>query len=182
MEDNIGFIYILENEAMQGICKIGRTKNVDNRVESLNGTNIPFRFKCVFECKVRDYIKVEKAIHKILDKCRVQKDREFFYIEPEQVIPLLELLKIENSKRFSFKEMGIKEGEDLIYLHNPKIKAKVVDVDKRLVKRYGEDPCSLSELTEELLGYSSAPTPHWEYKGKTLQKIWNEYLANHNGD
>jgi len=195
MENDIGFIYILENEALHGMCKIGRAKDVNERLECLNGTNIPFRFKCVFECKVRNYIKVEKAIHKILDKYRVQKDREFFYVEPWQVIPLLELLQIEaatenisknrrNNPKFDLKKMGIKDGERITFVKD----GREAEVIGNTAKYHGKAYNSLASLTNEILkkefNYKArvSPTPHWKYKGKTLEERWDEYLTKHKGD
>jgi len=194
MENDIGFIYVLENEALHGMCKIGRAKDVNERLERLNGTNIPFRFKLAFEYKVRNYIKVEKAIHEILDKCRVQKDREFFYIEPRQVIPLLELLQIEEATKninkkarnpkFNLKKMGIKDGELITFVRD----GREAEVIGNTAKYHGKAYNSLAALTNEILKkefnfkVGVSPTPHWKYKGKTLKERWDDYLAKHIGD
>jgi hypothetical protein len=192
-EDNIGFIYILENEAMHGMCKIGITQNVENRIKHLDGAGIPYRFKCVFKCKVKGYRKVEGAIHKILERCRV-KGKEFFHIDPEQVIPLLKLLQIEETtesiskdgqkntirkkkQKFSFEELKIKIGETITYAHG-NIKVKVVENEGKKgnwVKRYGDKKIySLSKLTEILLGRIEAPLHNWKYKDELLSDRRNK--------
>ena len=50
----------------------------------------------VFAGKVQDEHKVEKAFHNAFGPYRVNTKREFFKIEPEQAIALLELLIVED--------------------------------------------------------------------------------------
>jgi hypothetical protein len=101
MNKEIGYVYILENEAMPGIYKIGVTgrEDLDERINELyNGkTNIPLPFACVFACKVENYKNVEKIIHNAFLDNRVNPNREFFTINPDRVIPLLKHLQIEEA-------------------------------------------------------------------------------------
>ncbi len=94
-----GFVYILRNEAMPGIYKIGITgrDELDSRINELYAgkTNIPLPFECVFACKVKDYKTVEKIIHNAFMDTRVNPNREFFTIDPDRVIPLLKHLQID---------------------------------------------------------------------------------------
>jgi len=99
-EKDIGFVYILKNEAMPGIYKIGVTgrDELDTRIDELyiGKTNIPLPFECVFACKVENYKDVEKIIHNAFKDSRVNLNREFFTIQPERVIPLLKHLQIDD--------------------------------------------------------------------------------------
>lgn len=199
-EKNTGFIYILENEAMKGLYKIGSSarKDIDKRLKELYSTNVPFPFKCVFSCKVKDYKEAEKSIHKALDKHRVNPQREFFEIEPQQIIPLLEYLNIEDTtesikekidktyntaderackkyaKRrpsFKFDEMGINNGRTISFVKDASKKATVIEGN--LVK-YGGEEYSLTELTAKFLGYIAAPLPYWEYENKSLSEYYDK--------
>jgi len=82
MENNIGFIYILENEAMPGLWKIGSSerKNISDRINELyNGhSGVPFPFNIVFVGKVKDHKTVEDCIKKQFKRFRVNPKREFF--------------------------------------------------------------------------------------------------------
>jgi hypothetical protein len=99
-EKEIGFVYILSNEAMPGIYKIGVTgrDELDNRINELYAgkTNIPLPFECVFACKVENYKDVEKIIHNAFMDTRINPNREFFTIDPARVIPLLKHLQIDD--------------------------------------------------------------------------------------
>ena len=99
-DEGIGFVYILKNEAMPGIYKIGVTgrEELDVRIDELytGKTNIPLPFQCVFACKVKSYKDVEKIIHNAFMDTRVNPNREFFTIDPDRVIPLLKHLQIDD--------------------------------------------------------------------------------------
>ena len=99
-EKEIGFVYILQNEAMPGIYKIGVTgrDELDTRIDELyiGKTNIPLPFECVFACKVENYKDVEKIIHNAFMDTRVNPNREFFTIDPARVIPLLKHLQMDD--------------------------------------------------------------------------------------
>ena len=60
-----GYVYILRNEAMPGIYKIGITgrDKLEDRINELYKTNIPLPFECEFAAVVEDYEKVEGIIH-----------------------------------------------------------------------------------------------------------------------
>ena len=61
MSDN-NIVYVLSNEAMPGLVKIGKTtqNSVDNRISQLYTTGVPFPFKCEFAVEVEDCHSVEK--------------------------------------------------------------------------------------------------------------------------
>ena len=99
-DEEVGFVYILKNEAMPGIYKIGVTgrEELDARIDELyiGKTNIPLPFQCVFACRVKNYKDVEKIIHNAFLDSRVNPNREFFTVEPDRVIPLLKHLQIDD--------------------------------------------------------------------------------------
>jgi hypothetical protein len=82
-----GFIYILSNDHMPGLLKIGMTtRAVADRVAELNSaTGVPtaFTVEACFECE--DPASDEMELHKLLDAHRVP-GREFFRISLEDAI------------------------------------------------------------------------------------------------
>lgn len=82
MTDSIGYIYILRNDSHQdNVYKIGYTKNLPElRAKQLYSgkTGVPQPFKVKTACKVGDYKKAEKVIHKCLKPYRINSKREFF--------------------------------------------------------------------------------------------------------
>lgn len=81
MSDTKGYVYVLSNESMPGIVKIGRSKHGgQGRADALykNDTAVPTPFKLEYEVEVNDSVAVEDAVHKYLEDSRVNEKREFF--------------------------------------------------------------------------------------------------------
>jgi len=100
-DENIGQIYILRNEAMPGLYKIGVTSrdDVNERIRELFTTSVPLPFTLEFACKVKDYKGVEKDIHTLISEHRIHDNREFFRIDPLHLKPLLKRLEIEETTK-----------------------------------------------------------------------------------
>jgi hypothetical protein len=97
-ETRFGIVYVVTNPAMPGLVKIGITsrEEVDDRLKELFNTSVPVPFDCEFACKVDDCKKVEQALQIAFGPNMVHPQREFFKIEPEQVIAILTLLSTED--------------------------------------------------------------------------------------
>ena len=78
-----GVIYILVNEAMPNIVKIGKTTtSVEQRMRELDTTGIPLPFECYYAARVDKMDSVERNLHDAFDDKRIRKRREFFEIDP----------------------------------------------------------------------------------------------------
>lgn len=89
MKSNRGVIYVLTNPYYKrNIVKIGKThRTADVRaLELAKPTGVPDKFEIVFDEIVSDVDKAEKAIHRKLEKCRVNSSREFFEISIRDAI------------------------------------------------------------------------------------------------
>ena len=194
-----GIVYVLTNPAMPGLVKIGKTarKDLNKRLVELYGTGVPVPFECVFAGKVDDHGKVEDALHNAFGPYRYNPRREFFAIEADQAIALLDLLVSEEvttqvsdeaervdpqSKQardklrrpnFNFTEMEVPEGGELVFVRGGEHRCRVVD-ERRV--EYDGEVSSLTALTTRLLGAprNVAPLPHWLYDGRKLSDIYNE--------
>ena len=194
-------VYVLQNEAMPGLIKIGITHNeqVDKRLQTLYTTGVPLPFECIWAGEVDNCAEIESLIHNAFSDFRINPKREFFKLKPERVIPLLKKLssseimtnKVEKMfngtvsaeekeavKQFhrpmlNFKEMGISVGDELVYEKDSSIKVTVIN-DKK-VDFEGQE-YSLSALTKKIrkLPYYVAPCKYWSYNGKNLHDIYNE--------
>lgn len=73
-------IYVLENDTMPGLLKIGYTKSTpEQRAAQLSkSTGVPSPFKVVFAAKCHDGAGIEYEVHKELATFRVNNEREFF--------------------------------------------------------------------------------------------------------
>lgn len=78
-----GFVYILWNESMPGLYKIGRTsRSPSARAEELSAASgVPTPFSVAFYAESNDHEQLEIDIHSHFAACRVNDGREFFAIE-----------------------------------------------------------------------------------------------------
>lgn len=91
-----GIVYLLVNECMPGLVKIGKTsrKDMAARLRELYTTGVPLPFECRYACRVKlsHMDELESALHRAFAPDRVNNSREFFRIDPEQAMPLLRLM------------------------------------------------------------------------------------------
>ena len=192
------YVYILTHPRMPGLIKIGRAKNVEERMKTLSRhSGVPESFECYYSCPVADGLAVENRMHEGLAGQRVKgtgqraKGKEFFKFNPEFAKYIL--MKIRNTtsskknenignkkpkrdsnnKRasaFRFLEVNISPGSEISLKNNPKIKAIVFD-DRRV--KYQGKVIFLSPLTKELLNLRHTPQgpAYWVYKGQVLAKM-----------
>ncbi|WP_444901480.1 GIY-YIG nuclease family protein [Microbulbifer sp. SSSA007] len=105
LERGIGTLYILGTnlytENRKEIVKIGiTTGTVENRINQLYNTSVPYRFRVIQEIETTNYSELEQAMHKIFDPYRINRSREFFTEEClEFVSPLIDIhMKIASVK------------------------------------------------------------------------------------
>ena len=94
----MSFVYILINEAMPGLIKIGRTTtSVKQRISELNApAGIPLPFTCYYAARVEDCVLVEQKLQDAFGDHRVRERREFFWLSPHRAQADLELAAIED--------------------------------------------------------------------------------------
>lgn len=185
---------------MPGIVKIGKTSrgSVEARLNELYSTGVPVPFECAFAGRVTDESKVEKAFHLAFGPYRLNPKREFFQIEPEQAIALLEIMitedvtptlqaeaeKVDAEAKAgaeklkaqrpvqNFIDMGIPEGSVLQFTQSDE---NCIVINGRSVSHNGEET-SLTALTKKLLNTDRPlrPSPYWQFNGRRLTDIYNE--------
>ena len=89
-------IYVLTNEAMPGLVKIGLTSDsVESRIANLSAsTGVPLPFECHFAAEIPEGVnleKIEKTLHQLFAEHRINPRREFFKVEPEKVVLALSI-------------------------------------------------------------------------------------------
>ena len=92
LEGQSGIVYVLTNDAMPHMVKIGRTsgEGVERRVAELSrATGVPLPFKVAVARVVHDARVVERALHIAFSPDRVNPSREFFSIVPERAIAII---------------------------------------------------------------------------------------------
>lgn len=89
-----GYIYVLSNESMPGILKIGKSiHGGKKRASELYSTGVATPFCLEFEMLVDNVTEYERLVHESLSRFRVNDSREFFNVELwEAKIEIIELL------------------------------------------------------------------------------------------
>ncbi|MBT6922299.1 MAG: GIY-YIG nuclease family protein [Candidatus Ruthia sp.] len=189
-------VYVLTNPSIPDIVKIGRTTDLESRMRSLYNTSIPVPFECYFACTVEDANYAERQIHDAFDDFRVNPNREFFRVNPERIVSILDMVMIEDvtpkedivedeidqrsldkentiRSRFNFDMVGIPVGSKLEFVKDKDITATVVDNHKI---NFNGKVMALSKSALEILhgmGFMwrkvSGPTL-WSYDGETLHE------------
>lgn len=119
-----GFVYVLSNDSMPWLFKIGCTeKHPIARARILSSNTAcptPFILEAFFQ--TYDYKNIEREIHDELSYCRVNERREFFKAHPLNIVSKLEMLCPDNSKIKNIEDFKKKAeaifSQDLDYWKN----------------------------------------------------------------
>lgn len=89
-----GYVYILTNPSFrEDWVKIGKSSRpVDVRSKELDNTAVPLPFEIYATLKTNKYAKVERQIHKQIDRLtdlRIRQNREFFNIAPSVALDIM---------------------------------------------------------------------------------------------
>ena len=142
-----GYVYVLVNEAMPGIIKIGLTQNLTERLKQLNNTSAPLPFVPHYAAKVPDCRRLERTLHFVFGDMRVNPKKEFFRADPDLARAIIELVAIDEetptldvdrtitpqqrvqiekqksarAARLTFERLGLKTGAVLTFTKDPTI-------------------------------------------------------------
>lgn len=177
----MSFVYVLINQSMPGLVKIGMTtKRPDARAAELQSTGVPtpFEVAAIWEVPANELQKYETKAHQALSKYRLSKNREFFKVEPalaikilKGVIPTLEQIAANKKReeelvlarareaevrdRERTKEVGRKEVQRLTDIKR-KLEAKKqqLEGDKALVEEaLRTHQANLADILESLVWF-----------------------------
>lgn len=188
-------VYLLTNPTMPDLVKIGRTTDLESRLRQLSThSGVPVPFECFYACEVADSVKVEKALHDAFGDHRINSRREFFRLNPDRAVAILELVALKDAtltdevaedqaeldalhreqtrrEQFRFSMVDIAPGAVLTFSKDELITATVVD-DKRINFR-GEITSTSAAATKLLhrIGWTLKAVQgplYWVYEGETL--------------
>ena len=200
---SLGVVYVLTNPAMPGLVKIGYTsrEEVEMRIAELYSTGVPVPFEVAIAVTVDRASEVEKALHTAFGPSRLNSKREFFTINPDQAIAILQLFQkddltnsviVETNKRvdeisnqartalrkkrrpnMNFDEMQIPNGSELRFTQGEVV---AIVTGPKTVKLEGGEDEYMTPLTKRLLGSESdiQPSAFWTYNGRLLKEIYEE--------
>ncbi|MUK93765.1 hypothetical protein GNP80_15140 [Aliivibrio fischeri] len=114
-----GFVYILSNESMPDLVKIGLTTALpEDRSKQLYTTSIPTPFKVEYRVLTSTPRMLESKIHEMLTSVRVSRRREFFKLSVEDAIDAIRVaaLEINGIDNWSSKEARSITSDDKFVL------------------------------------------------------------------
>ena len=187
-------VYILTNQSMPNLIKIGYTSRNDlnERIKELYSTGVPTPFECYYACQVEDGKRIEQILHILFKEDRVNNKREFFTTQPEKVeielslinpinvTPNLyeylsteesETIETNNRKRsanFTFSSVDIPIGSTLYFSYNLDITC-IVYSDNTVM--YNGEILTLTEAARNtgLISYKSLQGPRfWLFDDESL--------------
>jgi hypothetical protein len=191
-------VYVLKNEAMEGMVKIGRTTtSVEQRIKELDNTSTPLPFQCFYAAEVLDSALVEGRLHRIFIDKRVRINREFFRVDANQVREAIQLAEIrevtpkvdvvvdasdiqamqkavaseERRPRLRFSALGISAGNVLTFAKDQTISCIVVADGQVEFDGQTLSPSAAAAQALKTLGYqwaSVSGSDHWEFENETL--------------
>lgn len=165
----MGYVYILVNDSIPGLIKIGRTaRDSPTRAKDLsNSTGIPTPFKVAFELSSDEYGQLEREMHNKLAKYCVASNREFFRCSVDKAKEVFEEL---HSEHLNY-EWGVDQWERLkepVTLNNHPINQRA----KFLLAQMPEGPNDFYRI--------SAMT--WTRPHLYLLDLMMWYLENHSSE
>jgi hypothetical protein len=189
-------IYVLTNEAMPGLIKIGLTTNVEERLTNLSsGTGVPLPFECFFAAEVKDAARVEKTLHQLFGEARINPRREFFRLDPEKVVLALSIgefkevtpggAQVEPEEKEALEKVkarrpnlrldaiGIKPGDVLRFSRDESIHATVTSDGKLQYEGETLSPSAAALKALHKLGYqtpAASGSEYWMFEGELLDE------------
>ncbi len=196
-------VYVLTNEAMPGMVKIGRTANLEERLKQLNTTGVPLPFDCAYAVEVEDSNRLEQSLHQLFQENRVHPKREFFRVAQERVVLALSIGQfkvvgvdetslesaedvaavakaIARRSRIHLEKLGIKIGDTLTFSRDI-TKTALVQADNRVL--FDNQIRSLSESAAKILEAMSGKltsvsgSDYWMFEGELLSERRNRLEA-----
>lgn len=107
-----GWVYVMTNEHMPGIVKIGQTANDPLiRASDLRTTGVPSDFVVEYQALFEGYARIERTVHRALADHRVSSNREFFRIDVARAILAIREASIHPPKREVSKQDRLRQAE-----------------------------------------------------------------------
>ena len=91
--DMTGIVYCLENPAMPGLVKIGRTQDIEQRLRSLDNTSVPLPFVCVVAMEVDDDTEARATASRCVQRSPRPPQPRVLRGQPERVAAALRLTR-----------------------------------------------------------------------------------------
>lgn len=159
-----GYVYVLENEAMPNLLKIGFTsRSPEERSRELSSaTGVPTVFTVKYAIFTHDMRIVENTVHSSLDKYRENKDKKFFKIDLHEAIQII---------REVAEELRLKTKKSVVGINEINEKYETIELLGELKKLYPD------QIKNELCSIRIFQTNLRCYLETTISKVITHYDA-----
>ena len=166
-EKEPGYVYILTNPSFrEDWVKIGKTKNMEERLRTLDNTSVPLPFEVFATLKTLKYNEAEKLVHRYIERftnLRIRNNREFFNVKPEEALEI-------------FKDVALVLEDAQI---DETFKKDNIIVHEKENRRSSKDDC------ENRVWMIPCNNKFFDLKGcfaKYGEMYWSQYYNFHKGD
>lgn len=177
MSANKGYLYVLTNPSINGQVKIGRTERhpEDRRKEISSATGVSTPFELVFWKFFDDCHEAESTLHKRLEQegFRVSNNKEFFTINEQEAVKIIESLSSELTKTNQNPKQIIKEGIRWLYGNEGTLRNEKRALD------YFEQAASLDYYLGYYWSGVACEKIALSVKRKNEQASWQQRALNH---
>ncbi len=149
-------VYILINQSMPDLIKVGITDDLERRMKELDKTGTPLPFECFYAVEIDESLapKIEKKIHEGFDDKRIRQNREFFSATPEQAKSILEIAEIMGGKDVTPKEDIVETPQDKQALENAKkqrsrFNFQMIDLQPGTILKFRKDETITCEVHDD---------------------------------
>ena len=149
-------VYILINQSMPDLIKVGITDDLERRMKELDKTGTPLPFECFYAVEIDESVapKIEKKIHEGFDDKRIRQNREFFSATPEQAKSILEIAEIMGGKDVTPKEDIVETPQDKQALENAKkqrsrFNFQMIDLQPGTILKFRKDETITCEVHDD---------------------------------
>lgn len=160
-EKQTGYVYIFTNESFrEGWVKIGKTQNINKRLNQLDNTSCPMPFDVYATLKTKRYDEAEEFVHDFISHfnsdLRVRPNREYFKVNPEEALDIL----------YKVMKLMDEPGAEII-VNDEKGKQHLM----KLEKKYGRS-CKRKNVEPKEEPQPIAAKPQTTVKDASQPKIW----------
>jgi hypothetical protein len=136
--DNVGYVYVMENETFPGLLKIGRTSNTPIERAKNFDTGLPKPWTVVCAVQLHEYKLLEKTLHNLFTFRRLKKDREFFYFSYEDEAEKRDIVQLFRFFTLAATEYKIEDAKEEIAEEVEYYENKPADNSVFVLKKTGE--------------------------------------------
>ncbi|MBQ8462822.1 MAG: GIY-YIG nuclease family protein [Prevotella sp.] len=167
-----GYVYVLKNQWMENLVKIGKTTNIKKRMDDLYNTSVPAAFRALYVSKlpIDKMDDTERTLHLVFSDDRVNPKREFFQLGDEKIDKAIRILKLVETENVTDEVNGT------VKTSLPPEEEKAWEENSEMVRR-----ARRPNIDFFLLGLNSGENLYWKDDNSVCVTICSARKVLYNG-